>query len=442
MKLAILADGHLFQSFMKNYDPLLDFKTLFQKIKEENASDAVLLAGDMFDFKKTATAYLRHYEGEGLMIKVRNILKSFGMPVYAIRGNHEKEEVLRGLDQTVESFHYINNDWRKFNGVSIYFMDTHFVGELYEPEVVSQIIRQITSTSEKAQGIKILLSHETFAPFENSLPKEVIEDAKKIFDWIVDGHMHFWNSSTYGLKNVVTLPSALPSRVIMGKYWTEQYTWSSTDQKPKSEKRDSPFGYVILDTDNQEVKFHPFTPSRKVVEISVETTNLSLKEVIKRFRKALDEIKAREDKDSLIILPEIHGDASFVTMFVKDVFKDYTELSIEELRINTRPKIVTASGEVIPPPHLTPEQVFEDIEREFPEITKKLMEELETEIDINVFRKILSGIRENELLEKIPPRTTTRLEILLNEIISQLKHVEKPETFEDDMKSVIKRVKE
>lgn len=316
------------------------------------------------------------------------------------------------------------------------------MGELYEPEVVSQIIRQITSTSEKARGIKILLSHETFAPFENSLPKEVIEDAKKIFDWVVNGHMHFWNSSTYGLKNVVTLPSALPSRVIMGKYWTEQYTWSSIDQKPKSEKRDSPFGYVILDTDNQEVKFHPFTPSRKVVEISVETTNLSLKEVIKRFREVLDKIKAREDKDSLIILPEIHGDASFVTMFVKDVFKDYTELSIEELRINTRPKIVTASGKVIPPPRLTPEQVFEDIQREFPEIRKKLMEELETEIDFNVFRKILSSIRENELLEKIPPRTTTRLEFLLNEIISQLKDIEKPETFEDDMKSVIKRVKE
>lgn len=67
MKLAIISDGHLFQSFMQNYDPLLDLKTILQKIKD-NAADALLVAGDMFDFKKTQTAYLRHYEGEGLMI--------------------------------------------------------------------------------------------------------------------------------------------------------------------------------------------------------------------------------------------------------------------------------------------------------------------------------------------------------------------------------------
>jgi DNA repair exonuclease SbcCD nuclease subunit len=136
MKLAIIADGHLFQSFIKNYDPLQDLKNILQKIKQDNAPDILLMAGDMFDFKKTTTAFLRHYEGEGLMISVRNILKSFGIPIYVIRGNHEKEEVLRGLDQTVENFHYVRNDWGKFNGVSIYFMDTHFEGELYEPEVL------------------------------------------------------------------------------------------------------------------------------------------------------------------------------------------------------------------------------------------------------------------------------------------------------------------
>jgi len=442
MKLAIIADGHLFQSFMKNYDSLLDLKAILQRIKQENAPDILLMAGDMFDFKKTPTAYLRHYEGEGLMIRVRNILRSLGVPVYAVRGNHEKEEVLRGLDQTVENFHYIKNDWRKFNGFLIYFMDTHFEGELYEPEVVSHIIRQITSTSEKTDETKILLCHETFAPFENSLPKEVIENAKKIFDWIINGHMHFWNPSAYGLKNIITLPSVLPSRVVLGKYWTEQYNWKCTDEKPNFEKRDSTFGYVILDTEKREVRYYPFTPSRKMVEISVETTNLTLKEVIKRFREVLEDINGREDKDSLIILPEIHGDASFVTTFVKDIFKDYVELSIEELRINTTSKIVTASGKVISPPLLTPEQLFEDIEREFPEIRKKLMEELETEIEINVLRKILKNIRENELLEKIPPRTTTRLENLLEEIISQFKDVEKPESFEDDLKNIIKRVKE
>jgi len=442
MKLAIIADGHLFQSFMKNYDPLQDLKIILQKIKQDSAPSILLMAGDMFDFKKTTTAYLRHYEGEGLMISVRNILKSFGIPIYVIRGNHEKEEVLRGLEQTVENFHYVKNDWGKVNGVSIYFMDTHFEGELYEPEIVSQIIRQIASPSDKTDETRILLCHETFEPFENCLPSKVVEDAKEIFDWIIDGHMHYWDSSAYRLKNVITLPSALPSRLRLGKYWIEQYTWQCTDEKPKFEKRDSPFGYVILDAEKKEIKFYPFNPSRKIVEISIDTTNLTLKEVIKRFREVLEDIKGREDKDFLIILPEIHGDASFVTTFVKDIFKDYVELSIEELRINTTPKIVTASGKVISPPLLTPEQVFENVERDFPKIKEKLMEELETEIGISVLKKVLLNIRENELLEKIPPRTTTRLENLLDVVILQLKDIDKPETFEDDSKSIIRRVKE
>jgi len=442
MKLAIIADGHHFQSFMKNYDSLFDLKKILQRIKQEESPDVLLIAGDMFDFMKTSTAYLRHYEGERLMIRVRNILRSFGLPIYAIRGNHEKEEVLRGIEQTVENFHYVKNDWKKFDNVSIYFMDTHYEGGLYEPEIVSKIVEQISSKTDKTDEIRILLCHETFAPFDNCLPRKTIEDATKTFNWILNGHMHFWNRSAYGLNNVVTLPAALPSKLRFGKYWMEQYTWQWEDKKPELQKKDSPFGYMTLNTEKNEAEFHRFAPSRKIVEIAFETTNLSLKEVIRRFRRVLEEIKEREDKESIIVLPEIHGDASFITTFVKDVFKEYPDLNVEELRINTATKIVTASGRTISPPLLTPEQLFEDIEKELPEIRKKLVEELGIEADIKVLGRILRNIREFEFLEKIPPRTTTRLENLLGEIISQLEGTEKPETFEDDLKSMIKRVKE
>jgi hypothetical protein len=442
MKLAVIADGHLFQSFIKNYDPLSDLKAVLERIKLEDAPDALLMAGDMFDFKRTPAVYLRHYEGEGLTIPLRQILRDFEIPAFSIRGNHEKEEVLRGLDQTVENFNYIKNDWKVFDGVAIYFMDTHFEGDFYEPEVVSQIIGKISPLPEKTEKAKLLLCHETFAPFENCVPKKVIEDSKKVFDWVINGHMHLWSESAYGLKNVVTLPAILPSRVIWGKYWVEQYSWRFKDERPRLERRDSPFGYVILDTNKEVIEFRSFTPSRKIVEISIETTNLTLGEVIKRFRCVLEEIRGRDDKDSLIILPEIHGDANFVTTFIKDVLKDYADLSLEDLRINTTAKIVTASGKVVSPPLLTPEQLYEDIEKEFPEISKKLMTELQIEVDINIMRKILNDVRDNELLEKIPPRTTTRLENLLEVIISELKDVEKPKTFEDDLKNIVKRVKE
>jgi len=442
MKLAVIADGHLFQSFMTNYDPLKDLKTVLERIKLEQAPDALLMAGDMFDFKKTPALYLRHYEGEGLTIPLRQILRDFELPVFSIRGNHEKEEVLKGLDQTVENFEYIQNDWKTLDDVAIYFMDTHFEGDFYEAEVVSQIIGKISPLPEKTEKTKLLLCHETFAPFENCVPKKVIEDSKKVFDWVINGHMHLWCEAAYGLENVVTLPAVLPSRVIWGKYWVEQYSWGFKDERSKLVRRDSPFGYAILDTDKEMIEFHSFTPSRKIVEISIETTNLTLGEVIKRFRCVLEEIRGRNDKDSLIILPKIHGDASFVTTFIKDVLKDYADLSLEDLRINTTTKIVTASGKVVSPPLLTPEQLYEDIEEELPEISRKLMTELQIEVDPDTMRKILNDVQNNELLEKIAPRTTTRLENLLGIIISELRDVEKPETFEDDLKNIVKRVKE
>jgi len=440
VKLAIISDAHLFQSFMKNYDPLQDFRIVLQKIREVNP-DALLIAGDMFDCKKTVSTYLRHYEGEGLMMEVRDALNEFKMPTYAIRGNHEKEEVLKGLSQTVKNFHYVRNDWVRFGDVWVYFMDTHFEGELYEPNAVSQIIQQLTSVVE-TEGNRILLSHETFAPFPNSLPKEVIEEAGRVFDWIINGHMHTWNSDAYGLKNVLTLPSLLPSRLRLGKYWIEKCIWKVGDKKPEFEKKESPFGYVILDTETRSTECHAFMPSRRIVETSIDVTNLSLKDVLDRFREILKGINEREDKTSLIILPEIHGLANFVTTFVSEVFKEYPELSIEEIRNSTTPIVTTASGKMVSVPLLDPERLFEEIEKELVNIWNTLEGDVRVELNVDILKKILSGLRESGLLEKLPPRTITRLENLFGEVISQFRDIEKPETFEDDMKSIIKRVKE
>jgi len=438
VKLAIISDAHLFQSFMKNYDPIHDLNRVLQKIKEADP-EVLLIAGDMFDYKKTTSSYLRHYEGEGMMLKVRDVLSEFGIPIYAIRGNHEKEEVLKGLNQTVENFSYIKNDWVKLGNASIYFMDTHYEGELYEPNAVSQILKQLTSTRRK--GNRLLICHETFDPFPNSLPKEAIKKVRKVFNWIINGHMHFWNKTAYNLKNVVTLPSLLPSRLRLGTYWIERYVWEKSE-KPGLKKRESPFGYAILDTENEMIAFQSFMPSRKIIEISIDVTDLSLKEVFDRFAEILDEINNREDKGSLIILPEIQGFANFVTTFVSEVFKDYPELSIEELRNASTPQIITSSGKVISAPLLDPERLFEEIEKELITIASGLEDETRIELSVEILKKVLNGMRESGLLEKMPPRITSRLENLLVEVIAQFQKVEKPETFESDLKSMIKRVKE
>lgn len=439
MKLAVISDAHLFQSFIKNYDPVHDFNSVLQKIKESEPQ-ALLIAGDMFDYKKTTSSYLRHYEGEGMMLKVRDVLSEFGIPIYAIRGNHEKEEVLKGLNQTVENFNYIKNDWVELDNASIFFMDTHYEGELYEPNAVSQILKQLASTRRK--GNRVLICHETFDPFPNALPKEAIKTARKTFNWIIDGHMHFWNQTAYNLKNVVTLPSLLPSRLRLGTYWIEQYVWRANAKKPEFRRRESPFGYAIFNTVNGSIAFQSFIPSRKLLEISLDVTNLSLKEVFDRFRDIFDEINNREDKGSLIILPAIQGYANFVTTFISEVFKDYPDLSIEELRNASTPQIITPSGLVISAPLLDLELIFEEIEKDLIQIASGLEDETHIELSVETLKQVLNGIRESELLEKMPPRITLRLENLLVEVITQFQKVEKPETFDRNFQSIIKRVRE
>jgi len=64
------------------------------------------------------------------------------------------------------------------------------------------------------------------------------------------------------------------------------------------------------------------------------------------------------------------------------------------------------------------------------------------ELDIGTLKRILFDIRESGLLERLPPRTVTRLENLLGEVITHFQGVEKPETFEDDMKSIMRKVKD
>jgi UDP-2,3-diacylglucosamine pyrophosphatase LpxH len=441
MRFAVISDGHLFQSYIKNYDAISDLRFVLERIKEEQNPDALLVLGDMFDFKKTPGVFLRHFEGEGLMMPIRDILRDFALPIFCLKGNHEKEEVLRSLDQTVENFHYIKNDWKNFDDVSIYFMDTHFEGDFYEPEVVSQIIQQIPQNPKESET-KLLLCHETFQPFPNCIPKDVILDQKRSFEWILNGHMHFWCEKAYGLSCVVTLPALLPSKVVRGKYWTEKYSWQSKENRAFLEKSESPYGYAILDTKKKLLEFFSVSPSKKIVEVSIETTNLTLNEVIDRFRKMMAEISARNDKDSLLILPEIYGDASFITIFVKDVLKEYNQLKLEDLRINTTVKIVTASGKAIAPPLLTPEQLFTTIETELPEIKKKLLADSEMDIEIAILKRIMNDFRNQGLLDRIPPRITTRLETILETTVLQLEDIVKPETYEDDLRSITKRVKE
>jgi len=448
MKIAVISDAHLFQTFADNYDSVRDFERAIEEIRTRISPDMLFLAGDMFDYKKTETIYVRHYEGESHMIKIREIVRKFGKPVYAIRGNHDKEEILTGLEQTVENFHYVKNEAQSFGDFSVCFMDSFYETGGYTTDVVQVVenfLKEVIAKMKRWKNTLVLLCHETFAPYKNAMPDSIIKFLKKNFDLVLAGHMHLWDSKAYDSDGMICLPSLLPSKIIKGKYSTGRYEWASKDSGFKMEMIDSPFGYAVLDTESKKAEFYEFTPSKKIVEVSLDITDLSLEEARKRLRTIFTEIDGRDDRKDLIILPQLKGEISFFPLYVENVKEDFPELYIDSIRYEEtilksilRPQVVSA-------PTLTVEQLHEKMKNEIP----NLIEEIKRKgvgIDESALSAILKQLLDEELIDKSlsVQQIRIRLQMILTPIIEAISKVtkqERPATFEDNLANFLKMVK-
>jgi len=445
LKLAVISDGHLFQTFVERYDSLADFETILNEISKDEP-DALLVAGDFFDSKKTLRTYVRHYEGEGYMIKIRKLLQDFNKPIYAIRGNHEKEEILIGLDQTVENFHYDGDQWREMDDCTFFLMNTRYETGWYSTEALKQISKKLSSESKEHTNKKtILICHETIAKIEDAIPKEIVKSLKATFQWILNGHMHYFDKKVYGLKNVVSLPSLLPSRLAIGKYWIEQYDWPSKNDEATFIKRDSPFGYVTLNTDNGKLQLHRVNPSKKIVEIRLDVTDLNLQTTRERLRSILHSIDSRPDKEDLIILPEVYGQITFSTYFLKDVPREYPDLWIDEIRSDkTQPKTITVAGRAVAPPILTVEGLMEEIENLSSAISATISAKATTEIDEKTVKALIQSLLQPEFVQNPPSKLRSRLNTLFDETLRVLVDnvgINEPEGFKDNLSEFIGKVR-
>jgi len=448
VKIAVISDAHLFQTFTQNYDSVKDFERAIEEIKSTVAPDMLFLAGDIFDYKKTESIYVRHYEGEGQMMRVRQIFEKFGRPVYAIRGNHDKEEILKGLEQTVKNFHYVRNDVKNFGEFSVCFMDSFYETGGYGTESLERmqsLLKEAVAKGKQWKNPLILLCHETFAPYDNAVPDSAVKLLKKNFDLVLDGHMHLWNQNTYDSSNIICLPSLLPSKIAKGKYSGEQYEWNSTDTIFATKVLDSPFGYVVVDTQSNKSEPHSFTPSKKIIEVSLDVTGLSLEESRKRLRTVLTEIYKRDDKGSLIVLPELRGSISFSPLYLEDIRDDFPELYVETIRYEKATLSTGFQPQVVSAPTLTVEQLYEKMKSEIPNLLTEIRAK-GVKLEGKVLEAILDELLAKELIEKSAsiPQTRTRLQMILSPVIEELGkglELKKPSNLEDNMMSLLKMVR-
>ncbi|KPV64285.1 MAG: Calcineurin-like phosphoesterase [Candidatus Bathyarchaeota archaeon BA2] len=152
-RFVIISDAHLLQSYMGAYDAISDFKNALDQVLKLSP-DVILIAGDMFDKRKTETSDVRHPEGEEAMMKIREIFENIKIPIYAIRGNHEDERILQGLQQTVPNFHYSGDKWERLGNTQVYFMNTRYEAEFYDEKILETDVNNILEDANKKRKVQ------------------------------------------------------------------------------------------------------------------------------------------------------------------------------------------------------------------------------------------------------------------------------------------------
>jgi DNA repair exonuclease SbcCD nuclease subunit len=330
----VLSDAHLFQTYLEWYDSVADFERAVRDCADKGA-EAYVLAGDIFDYKTTNTTYLRHYQGEEHLVRLRELFRSLETPVYALRGNHEKQVVLDSLEQSVENFHYEpRRQWITVGDRDLLLLDTHYRTEGYRDEIID-VFAEVAAEAEDRPG-SVLVMHETVGGLDTALPDAALDAVSRSFDRVLNGHMHHLKRGAGGFENVVNLPSLLPSRLVRGSYWTEQYRWA--DGETTHDVQESPFGYVSVEEDN-DATVHRFEPSRTVVEIAMDLSGLSISEARKRFKEVLARVDARADRDDLLVYPEVRGEIPFSPILLADVADEFDDLFITDIKSDATEKV-------------------------------------------------------------------------------------------------------
>lgn len=424
MKIILISDAHLFQGLAEEYDQISDFKKAMGKVKGLKP-DLVVFAGDMFDYKRTPSVFLRHYEGEDVMVQIRPTLEKLGIDIFAIRGNHEKAEVLNSIDQTVKNFHYLGDEVIERDGIGIWLLDTRYEAGSEEGE---KAIRGACEEAEKKKlKRKILVMHEGCVPFEPAISDEVVKLAAGTFDFVLNGHMHVWSPNYGSRRNLYLLPSMLPSRLVFGSYWFERYRWESNERTFAFESRASPFGFVVLKTEEMMPEFAPFEPKMQTTEVTLGIEGLTLEEAKQRLRAMLEEI-SRKGGDK-IVLPEVHGESGFLPIALRGVLSEFA-LPMADVRINAsfsaqprrEPKLEVA---------YSIERIEELIRKEIPAIVKETGASIDTKAVLETFGTLL----DEGHLEKLPSKVETRLRTIIEPMLERAR---KPDFFDQNLQEILK----
>ncbi len=380
--ICVLTDAHLLyqaewiddERILKDEaEEVLDnFERAIKKIADESPS-AIILAGDMFDTKTESGQRVAFREAEKYMLRIRKILTELaektGCKIYALRGNHDSEPVLKSLESVLDDkFVYARNQIVKNGKTTFAFMDTHYLTGAYDIP--------LTDVPGKAD---ILFMHESVPLAGVSAPsKENFVSICKNFRLVFNGHMHFYSERVLGIPNLCLLPAFIPSREIKNN-WMVKYRYENG--KIESEKQESPFGYLTVN--ESEFQFKRYNPLQVIVRI--ELIGKSASDFNQGIKQVYDLLMDREDKQKLRVWIGTNADKITVDRLFWDRVAAYPEIKTVD--------IFSERGESLRAPIPTIEKEFGDVAFTRDELIEKvthLLDKKQQKIAVELFEKIFS----------------------------------------------------
>jgi predicted phosphodiesterase len=320
--LAIFGDAHLLMQAewceheaeitQEGEEALENFRRAMDQMAQ-HSPEVVISAGDVFDYKTRSGQRVTHREGEKYMLRIWDAISSLtrgqGGNIYALKGNHDSEAVLRNLEKTTRgAFQYRGNQSVTIGDVSVFLLDSNYERGPYE-----------IPAGRLPESGDVLVMHESVPIWgEQGLGNTALRDMSNRFRLVLNGHMHTFIPKTLGLSNFYCLPALIPSKEIKSN-WTLRYRYPGGE---KPETRKTPFGYVTVE--GEKVRFEPYEPIQTVVRVEIDGEKPE--DYLQGIRTIYDLLASSTDRDLLRVWVETTADRVTIDNVMRPKIAEYKEI--------------------------------------------------------------------------------------------------------------------
>jgi len=283
MRFAHLADVHLGHRQYGLWERALDYTRAFTRAVDEVLArklSFVLIAGDLFDSRLPAAFAVR------AAFRDLGRLKAAGIPVYAVRGNHDAVETVRGgnylhLLADAGLIRYLEAPERTYEDLQVGGERIRILGFGCSPEAFLQTsIEAVKRAVDPSADLNIMMLHQTFDKVEAReqsylLPTAYFYDERlKPVQYYAMGHIH-----EQGVKHP-ELPAYYPGSLETWDLEDAETTECNAATREAKRRPQRPKGFLVVELQRGRLRVEPVVlPNRRAVHLHFQYREVDPKDV-------------------------------------------------------------------------------------------------------------------------------------------------------------------